>query len=84
MFFLQINKDVYGKLLDIESLKKNLKDELEKQFGIGFGVTAIWLTCGFHQKNPLEKVIFYKRPICDDKLIMLDDTPYHNLYPMNK
>lgn len=84
MFFLQINKDIYGNLLDVESLKKSLKNKLENQFGMGFGVTAIWLTCGLHLKNPLENVIFYKRPICDDQLIMLDDTPYHNLYPMNE
>lgn len=81
-YFVQINKDVYDKNFDIEDLKQNLKNELEKKFGIQFGISTTWLNCGTPIRNPLEKVLFFKK-ILQDKSIMLDDTPYQDLYPMN-
>lgn len=49
-----------------------------------FGVSATWLNCGSLLKNPLEKVLFFEKPLHDSKSIILDDTPYQNLYPMNE
>lgn len=49
-----------------------------------FAVSATWLNCGFSLKNPLENILFYKKPLCDSASIILDDTPYQNLYIMNE
>jgi len=84
-FSPQINGEVYNKLEDIENLKLSLKNELEKQYPLHFGISATWLNCGSSLKNPLEKVLFFKKPSCNNnKSIVLDDTPYQNLYPMNE
>lgn len=84
MFVIQINEEVYNKAIDIVNLNKCLKNELEKQFGMEFGVSATWLNCGSALKNPLEKVLFFKKPVNGSKSITFDDTPYENLYPMNE
>lgn len=47
-----------------------------------FGVSTTWLNCGSPIKNPLSNVLFFKKP--HDKQIILDDTEYQNLYPMNE
>jgi len=49
-----------------------------------FGVSATWLNCGSALKNPLEKVLFFKKPLSGSKSITFDDTSYENLYPMNE
>lgn len=81
---LKINKEIYNKSIDVENLKQNLKNELQKQFGIEFGVTATWLNCGYPLINPLEKVLFFKKPLSHNDSIILDNTPYQNIYPMNE
>lgn len=74
---------MYDKPFNVESLKQNLKSELENKFGVEFGITATWLNCGSPSNNPLENVLFFKKP-CDNKPIILDDKQYHFLYPMNE
>jgi len=81
---LKINKEIYNKSIDVENLKQNLKNELQKQFGFEFGVTATWLNCGYPLINPLEKVLFFKKPLYNNTTIIFDDTPYQNVYPMNE
>lgn len=80
----QINSEVYTKPIDAENLKLILKNLLEKQFGMEFGISATWLSCGSSLKNPLEKVLFFKKPSHESKSIVLDDTAYQYLYPMNE
>lgn len=84
MFSFQINEDLNSKCLNVENLKKSLQKELENKFELEFGITTTWLNCGSSLKNPLEKVLFFKKPLCEDESIVLDDTPYQNLYPMNE
>jgi len=84
LFRVQINEEVYNKAIDIVNLKECLKNELEKQFGMEFGVSATWLNCGSALKNPLEKVLFFKKPLSGSKSITFDETSYENLYPMNE
>lgn len=48
------------------------------------GISATWLSCGSPSKNPLEKVLFFKKPSQDSKSIVLDDTSYQTLFPMNE
>lgn len=69
--------------IDVEHLKKSLKNELEKQFGLDFDVSATWQNNGL-LRNPLENVLFFKKPLHNSKSIILDDTPYQNIYPMNE
>jgi len=79
-----MNKEVYNKLFDIEHLKISLKNELENTFEIEVGITATWLDFGLSLKNPLEKVLFFKKPLYDNQSVIVDDTPYQNVYPMNE
>lgn len=79
-----INKEIYNKSIDVENLKESLKNELQKQFGIEFGVTATWLNCGYPLINPLEKVLFFKKPLYNNTSVVFDDTQFQNVYPMNE
>jgi len=84
ILFLKINKEIYNKSIDVENLKESLKNELQKQFGIEFGVTATWLNCGYPLINPLEKVLFFKKPLYNNTSVVFDDTQFQNVYPMNE
>lgn len=71
-------------MIDVDYLKESLTNELKKHFQLEFGVSATWLNSGSPLKYPLENVLFFKKPVCDSKSIIIDDTPYQNLYPMNE
>lgn len=71
-------------MIDVHHLTKSLKNELTKQFQIDFGVTATWLNSGSPLKYPLENVLFFKKQLCDRESVIIDDTPYQKLYPMNE
>lgn len=49
-----------------------------------FGITTTWLNCGPPLNNPLEKVLFFKKPLGNNTSIIFDDTPYQNVFPMNE
>lgn len=84
IFIFKINKEIYNKSIDIENLKQNLQNELEKQFGIEFGITTTWINCGSPLKNPLENVLFFKKSSDNNTSIIFDDTPYQYVFPMNE
>lgn len=84
LILIQINEEAYTKEFNVENLIQSLKNELKNQFGMEFGISVTWLNCGSLSKNPLEKVLFFKKPLHDNKSIILDNTQYQNLYPMNE
>lgn len=79
-----MNPSICDNVVDVEKLKINLREQLEKTFQVQFGIAATWLNCGAPVTDPLRNVIFFKKPTCGSKTIQLDNTSYHSLYPLQK